>query len=47
MADSGGSIDLKEEENNSSTQSEDNVKFRDPLLTGLEKDSDDDGVRKS
>ncbi|XP_048255712.1 sorting nexin-30-like [Haliotis rufescens] len=44
MADSGGSVDLKEEENNSSTQSEDNVKFRDPLLTGLEKDSDDDGM---
>ena len=45
MAESEGSVDLKEEENNSSTPSEDVVKFKDPLLTGLDRESDDDGVK--
>ncbi|XP_041359259.1 sorting nexin-30-like [Gigantopelta aegis] len=44
MAESEGSTDLKEEENNSSTPSEDIVKFKDPLLTGLDRESDDDGM---
>lgn len=37
--------DLKDDDNISSKSlSNEKIKFKDPLLTGLDKDSDDDGV---
>ena len=39
----GRGCDLMDEANSPSGNSDD-VKFKDPLLTGLDRDSDDDGV---
>lgn len=45
MAESEGrGCDLMDEVNSPSANSDDVVKFKDPLLTGLDRDSDDDGV---
>lgn len=44
MAESGGNSDVKEDENTSSNFSEENIKFKDPLTSALEKDSDDGEV---
>ncbi|KAL5016052.1 hypothetical protein ScPMuIL_005641 [Solemya velum] len=41
MAESGGSSDVKDEEKTSSNLSEDNMKFKDPLTSALDRDSDD------
>lgn len=40
----GRGCDLMDEVNSPSGNSDDVVKFKDPLLTGLDRDSDDDGV---
>lgn len=49
MAASEGIVSgVKSQENVSSKSSADEkIKFKDPLLTGLDKDSDDDGVSTS
>lgn len=44
MAESGGSSDVKDEEKTSSNLSEDNMKFKDPLTSALDRDSDDGEV---
>ncbi|PVD23207.1 hypothetical protein C0Q70_16470 [Pomacea canaliculata] len=44
MAEGSGFDEMEEILNSPSAHSDDNVKFKDPLLTGLDRDSDDDGM---